>query len=275
MRLITSVSAAVICFACTAKDSARLKVEPDTLTLYGSDYSWVTVNVVNDSRTSEAHGASLSPRDTSIVRTSGTSLACLREGTTIIDIAFEQLSTSFAATCQFASRLHVEQHLILESGGTAHSLEATAIFSTGQARVLQPRSARVNDTTVAVVRNGAVVPLAIGQASLRIDYGGLWSRMGIDVRRTISNDSVTLGTGERRDWTLEAGRYDITVRVKVPRDLSILNMETEGLRCARDSRDEDTIHCVADAPAEVSFRNRSSGSTARTASAFVRIIQVH
>jgi hypothetical protein len=267
-------SAAVTCFACTARDSARLEVKPDTLSLYGSDYSWVTVNIINSGSISEAHGASLSARDTSMVRTSGTSLACLREGTTIIDIAVDELTTTFVATCRFAARLHVEPHLILESGGAPHDLAATAIFSTGEARVLQPLSARVNDTTVVVVRNGAAVPLAVGQAGLRIDYGGLWSRMGIDVRHTISNDTVTLGTGERRDWRLEAGRYDITVRMKSSRDLSILTMETEGLRCARDSGDEDTIHCVSDVPAEVTFRNTSGGGTARTAGAFVRIVQV-
>jgi hypothetical protein len=274
VRVRLSLYSIVACLACSERVSARLEVEPDTLALYGRDYSWVTVTLVDAAGVSEAHGARLTARDTSIVRTSGTSLACLREGTTPVDVQVERLATTFLAHCEFAARLDVEPHLILETGGTPHSLAATAVFSSGISKILPPISARVNDTTVAVVRDGSVVPLAIGYAGLRIDYGGLWSRMGIDVRRTIANDTVTVATGGTRNWALDPGRYTITVRVKSPRDLNILNMETTGLRCSRDSRDGDLIHCVADEPAQVMFHNTSSGGTARTGQAFIRIVQI-
>lgn len=273
MRILC-LSAVVACLACSESDAARLEVEPDTLALYGRDYSWVTVNRVDPAGTSEAHGANLTARDKSIVRTSGTSLACLREGTTTVDVTVDPLTSSFVARCEVVSRLDVEPHLTLEVGGAPHGLAATAIFSSGEARILGPLAAHASDTTVAIVRDGAVVPLSVGQARLRIDYGGLWSNMGIDVRHTVINDSVTLVTGGTRRWTMKPGRYTITVRLKSPRDLNILNMETAGLRCSRDSRDGDTIHCIADEPAEITFRNTSSGSAKRTGQAFIQIVQI-
>jgi hypothetical protein len=95
------------------------------------------------------------------------------------------------------------------------------------------------------------------------------------VRRTIFDGAFTLKPGETRRWEVEVGRYSITVKVSSPQDLKRLNMEPDGLNCSRDSRDENTIHCVARERGEITFTNRPGSSPAESASAGVRILQVH
>ena len=48
------------------------------------------------------------------------------------------------------------------------------------------------------------------------------------------NGIVEVVAGESRRWELAPGRYTITVKVSLPRDLNSLHMETEGVNCARD-----------------------------------------
>ena len=71
-----------------------------------------------------------------------------------------------------------------------------------------------------------------------------------------------------------AGRYSITVRVNSRQDLKLLQMETDGLNCSRDSRDENTIHCVARERGEITFLNHPTSDPAASASADVRILQI-
>ncbi len=270
--LITSVVAAS--FSCTASGPARLEVDRDTLVLYGGEFTWVPVSVVHDTGASAELKAKFIPRDQSVVRTSGSAVACRRAGMTDIQVELGKLTTSFVVTCRFAQRIAAESYLELEPGGPPRSLEATAVLSSGNSEVLHPISATSTDSAVAIVRDGAVVPLAVGRAGIRIDYGGVRTTMTVQVRLTIADDTVVVKPDESRAWQLAAGRYSMTVKVSSPRDLGILNMETEGLNCSRDSRDEDTIHCVAAEPAEVTLRNTSSARTARTGRAFVRIVQI-
>ena len=260
--------------ACSANDSARLIVVPDTLALHGSEYSSADISIVDDGETTYARRAILTPRDKSIVRISGQSVACLRDGIAPIEVATGEMTTSFVVKCRIAARLEGTPYIELEPGGAPRSLAARAVYASGDSAVLRPIHIGMTDTTVVVVRDGHLVPLTIGRAGLRIDYGGVWVRMAVLVRRIIASDTLTLAASEARTWQLEPGRYSVTVKVKSSRDLNILNMETTALRCSRDSRDGDTIHCVADEQAEVILRNRSSGRAARPGQAFVRIIQM-
>jgi hypothetical protein len=267
--LVTAFASLVSCS--DTPPAGRLTVGRDTLLLYGTDYTRVPVRMDEDST---AHGVMLVPRHTAILRASGHFVACLREGTTDVEARAGALTTSFVAICQFASRIAGEQYIELEPGAKPHSLIAEVSFPSGGSRRVAAFTASSSDSSVATIRDGAIMPLAVGRARLNVNYGGLRLRVGVLVQRTVFDGTATLKIDETRRWELEAGRYSITVKVNERRDLNVLNMETEGLNCSRDSRDEDTIHCVAPDRAQVMLLNRGGSAAAGSASARVRILQV-
>jgi hypothetical protein len=180
----------------------------------------------------------------------------------------------FVVICRFATTFSGGSYYEMEPGGEPQSLSLTVSFPLGGVTTLPAIGARSNDTSVATVRNGAIVPGSVGVAGLRVDYGGLWVRTSVYVRRTIFNGVLTLKTGETRQWALDTGRYSITVKVNSRQDLKLLQMETEGLNCSRDARDENMIHCVARERGEITFLNRPGSDPAGNASADVRILQI-
>ncbi len=270
--LVATVIASVV--ACSTETSGRLEVAQDTVRLYGRDYSWVPFRIDQPDGDSVADGVRLTPRDTSILRTSSSSMACLREGTTHVAAQLGSLATGFVVICRFATQVAGETYFELEPDDQPQSLNLSASFPLGPVTTLRVVSARSSDASVATVRDGAVVPVGLGRAGLRVDYGGLWVRATVYVRRTIFNGALTLKSGETRRWELEAGRYSITVKVNSRQDLKLLNMETDGLNCSRDPRDENTIHCVARERGEITFANRPGSNPTGSASAGVRILQV-
>jgi hypothetical protein len=201
-------------------------------------------------------------------------MACLREGTTDVAAQLGSQTKAFVVMCRFATTFSGGSYYEMEPGGEPQSLALTVSFPLGGVSTLRAVSARSNDTSVATVRDGAIVPLSVGVAGLRVDYGGLWVRTSVYVRRTIFNGALTLRPDETRRWELDAGRYSITVKVNSRQDLKLLHMETEGLNCSRDSRDENTIHCVARERGEITFLNRPGTEPAGSASADVRVLQI-
>lgn len=271
-RLLSTIT--VTCLSCTHESAARLEVERDTLDLYGQEFTRVPVRLVNDTGgSSRARGVSITSAPRALLELRGSSVACRREGLAKVELQLEKLRTPLVVNCRFARRILTESHFELQPGAAPRALDAVAVFSSGDSAIVRPVSAVSNDSTVVAIRNGAVVPLAVGHAGVTIDYGGVRSRMSVDVRHTVADDTLELKVGELRSWPLTAGRYTITVKVKTPRDLGALNMETEGMNCSRSSRDEDTIHCVAVEGAEVRMRNTSKSPLARTARAFVGIVK--
>jgi hypothetical protein len=270
--LVATVIASVV--SCSNETSGQLEVAQDTVRLYGRDYSRVPFRIAHAGGDSVADGVGLTPRDKSILRASGNSLACLREGNTDVSAQRGSLTAEFVVACRFPIQVAGETYFELEPAGEPRNLSLRASFPLGDAATLRVVSALSSDASVATVRDGAVVPVGIGHAGLRIDYGGLWVRVSVYVRRTIFNGALTLKPDQSRRWELDAGRYAITVTVTSRQDLKLLQMETEGLNCSRDSRDENTIHCVARERGELTFINRRGSDPAGSASADVRILQV-
>lgn len=245
----------------------------DTVGLYGREYSRIPVRVVADNGASPAPPYDLTPSDKSILGVSGAFVRCLRDGSTRVHVTAAGVSSSFTAQCRLATRIAVESYLTFEPGSPPISLTGIATFADGDTATVFPVAAISNDTSVAVTRGRSVAPAGIGYAGLRVDWGGTTARMGVEVRQTIFDGVLELPRGESRRWPLPAGRYVISVKVNDRDDLNRLNMETEGLNCSRDSRDGDTIHCVAAGPALVTVLHRTMTS-AGSARAFVRLRRV-
>jgi hypothetical protein len=275
VRHILLSAITVICLSCTPETAARLEVDRDTLVMYGQEFTRVPVRLVDDKGgSSRARGVRITSAPRELLEVRGSSLACRSEGLSTVQLELKEHRTPLVVKCRFARHLLTAAHLELQPGGVPRALAGVAVFSTGDSEVVRPVAAVSSDSSAVAIRNNAVVPLTIGHAGLRIDFGGVHSRMSVEVRHILADDTLELKPGDLRSWPLTAGRYTVTVRVTASRDLGALTMETEGLNCSRSSSDEDTIHCMAVAGAEVTMRNTSSGSSERTARAVVGIVHV-
>lgn len=274
MRFYLAGSVFASLLSCSNSPASRLETGRDTLSLYGREYTFVPIRLARGTGNSVPKDIIFTPRDRSVLRTNGSAVACLREDTTDVEVRAEGLRTSLVVVCRFASRIAGETFLDFEPAAEPQPLVARVMFASGDSESVSAIDARTSDTSVAIISEGAVVPRAIGFAGLTVDYGGVTVRATIRVRRTVHNGSVALKPGEARRWQLDGGRYSIAVKVGSRKDLNALNMETEGLNCSRDFRDEDTIHCVAEDRGEVTLLNRESSPSAGTARAMVRILHV-
>jgi hypothetical protein len=256
-----------------SQDETAVRLElRDTVNIYGREFSRVPVNVASTNGTKPPIDPFRSA-DESVLGTSGEFVRCLRDGAAHVQVTAAEASRSFVVQCRLATRLATESHIALEPDAAPVTLSAVATFANGDTSTILPVAAISNDTTVAVVRNGAVAPGIVGYAGLKVDYGGITSRLSVEVQQTLFEGVLELPRGESRRWPLVPGRYAFTVKVIAREDLNRLNMETEGLNCSRDPRDGDMIHCVADGPAEVRVLHRTM-TTAGSARAFVRLRRV-
>lgn len=252
----------------------RLELERDTVSLYGREYTWVPVRIARTGGEEAAGKIEFHPRDQSVVRTSGTAVACRREGTTEVEVRVRSMRASFVVDCRFASRVSIETHLVLEPDAEPQSIVAEVIFPSGESRTVRPMAITSSDSEAVSTRDGMVVPRAAGFAGLNVDYGGVRTRVSVHVRRTVFDGVVTLGPGESRRWALGQGRFTISVQPNSRGDLSQLSMETEGLNCSRDSRDGDVIHCVGGTGSEALLVRRTGLDAVGVGRARVRILQI-
>jgi hypothetical protein len=274
-RVLLATVLTSVC-ACSNAPEARLEPERDTLRLYGGESTPFEIRVVGPTGDSIAKRVTLKVQHSAVVSTKGGWPACRREGTSDVDVEVGSLTTSFVVECRFATRILGETYFELEPDAAPVDVSVTAVFETGDSVRLRAVRGTSTDSSVAVIHGGTVVPRAPGRAGLRIDYGGVRLRAQVVVRRTVFDGTVTLGAGESRGWEVENGRYAISVKVRNKNDLNRLNMETEGLNCSRDLRDEDTIYCVTQDRAQITLLNRGTtfGRAAASAHAQVKILQV-
>lgn len=261
-------------FAACSNTTERLDLERDTVSLYGREYTWVPVRIVRADGELAATDIGLFPQDRSIVRTSGHAVACLREGLTDVEVRVRELRASFIVDCRFATRVAVESHLELEPDAEPQPLVADVIFSSGDSQRVRAVGIRSSDSAVVAIRDGMVVPRAVGFAGLSVDYGGVRTRLSVHVQRTVFDGTVALTAGGSRRWSLGEGRFTISVQPTSRDDLNQLSMETEGLNCARDPRDGDLIHCVGSIGAEAILVRRTGLDAVGMGSARVRILQI-
>lgn len=277
LRLAKSVCAVAIVFtACNDQPppQRRFVKERDTLVLYGDRLSLLPVKVVDaQGSQSREFKATIRQSAQSVLTTNGTWVSCRREGTAIVNLVADAVLDSIPVFCRDARTVRSFGWVDMDLHDPPRSLGTIAIMPSGDTEAVWPIRTRISDTNVVMVRNNEVFPRAVGHANLTIDYGGVPVATMFVIRETITSGTLTLNAGESRHWKLVPGRYDITVKVKKSIDLASLRMETEGANCARDSRDEDKIHCVFEESGTVSMTNTSTPPRARAASAVVTILK--
>jgi hypothetical protein len=270
---ILSVLAATACEG-NAPSRPRLKLERDTLILYGPELTRMPVNVVDGSGNAmPVLEGKIRQSSDSILKHQGSWVSCRRVGMTPVIITVNGLSDSLMIECRAARELQPPSWLQMDLHDPAQSLAAIAVLASGDSQPVRPLYVTISDSQIVSVQHGKAFPLAVGRATLVVNYGGVQARIYVAVQETIARDALELSAGESRTWALSSGRYSITVKVSSPDDLSALRMETEGATCARASRDDDTIHCVVYDRGVVEMQNTKSSSAKRAPRAVVNIVK--
>ena len=171
-------------------------------------------------------------------------LKCLREGDAQLSLTVASLSAFLLVQCRPVSTTPFTE-VELEAHGQPGPVPVVA-YTTGGKRASALRfSAVSDDTAVAVVRDGVVVPRAIGRSRLRIDFGGLQALGRVTVVMPVREDTVAFAAGEYRTWPLPQGRFRISAHAADGRAAPTgVSLRPVGANCARDPHLLETIHCV-------------------------------
>ena len=266
------VCLAVVFLATAACDnSVRLEIERDTLVLYGNRDTPLPVKAFDKSG-ARTH-VEPTVRRADGVAVNGGWVSCLRPGITRVNLSAKGLAGSIVVECRSLRELHPQSDIDMDLRDEPRALTAAGILESGEVVSLEPRAVAIHDSTIVSVNGNRVTPVAVGYTNLKIDYGGVVASTRVSVRNTIASGPLELKAGESRQWDLTPGRYDIVVIVGSPMDLAALRMETDGAQCARDSFNEDLIHCVVYERGRVTMSNTTAAPKARTSRAIVNIRQ--
>ena len=245
MRRLAAV-AALLLSGCRDGRPAAIRVDADPFLLNGPGPVQLPVRVVAATgRTLVDTPLTAESAAESVATVVGGALRCHRHGDARIALAVGALSSTLLVQCRPVASFAPFTYVELEAGGPPGPIPVVA-YSPTVRRVSELRfSAAIDDTTVAIVRDGLVVPRALGNARVRLDFGGLATTGGITVVITERVDTVALAAGEYRQWPLTAGRYRISGHAPDGREAATgVQLRAVNANCARDRQSRETIHCV-------------------------------
>ncbi len=254
----------------------RLEIERDTVIINGPRAVHVPARLVDRTGKHLPRAQwSLSVGGDSAVRVSDGQIACAGRGDAHVAVAAAGFSHSFLVRCRPVVGFGFPPPLELALGSAPQTVRVNALGPSGAIETLLAYTLSVRDSAVVAVRGGQVHPLAVGHARVVVDFGGIATAVTAVVVDLIAADTLRLGPGEFRSWPLGAGRYEITVApVRPHASLTALGMETEGARCVRDSRSDETIHCSVRERGGLGVRNQSTSTGGPTVRAVIRVVRV-
>jgi hypothetical protein len=139
----------------------------------------------------------------------------------------------------------LESFVELNVRDTAYRFRAALRRNNGRVDTVALAAASIDDSSVAKLVDGAIVPTAVGQTRVRFPFSNRIELRGVvSISERIFSDSVWLGVGEVRAWELRPGWYHITVDAKAPPGQPQPLELAADLICVPDSRGpRETIVC--------------------------------
>ncbi|MHB1297363.1 MAG: hypothetical protein ACYC0B_02440 [Gemmatimonadaceae bacterium] len=269
--------------ACPAADaSGEFGVERDTLALYGPERSPLPVRVIAPSGNSSTRSSALGEIHATVVDGLAVEMddgwvSCRnnQSGATVVHLRLGADTASIVVDCRPAREIHGTPFFVLTVGDPPQSMDATVSLRSGKVEIARATVMDHGDSGVVRVVDGRLTAVGAGRTSLGVDYGGARRTIRVTVNEVLAHDTLALTPGEFRSWRLPAGRYELTVKpASGTTDFAALKMETEGARCMRSSRDEDSIHCEVLERGGVAVRNVSTVGGGRTTRAWLSILRI-
>ncbi len=139
----------------------------------------------------------------------------------------------------------LESFVELNVRDSAYRFLAALERNNGRVDTVALRAASIDDSTVARLVDGAVVPTDVGQTAVRFPFSSRIELRGIvHITERIFSDSVWLGPGEVRAWELRPGWHHITVDATAPPGQPQPLELAADLICVPDARGpKETIIC--------------------------------
>ena len=269
---------------CRSADAAgELEVERDTLALYGPEPSRLPLRVRTLSGSPSplplpmALGAiHATVVDELRIEENDGWVSCRKNesGATVVRLRLGADTASVVIDCRPAREIHATPFFILVVGDPPQSLDATVTLRSGKIEVAHPTVMDPGDSRVVRVVDGRLTAVGAGRTTLDVDYGGARRTIRVSVSEVVAGETLALTPGEFRSWRLPAGRYELTVKPAPGTVLAALKMETEGARCIRSSRDDDSIHCEVLERGGVAVRNVSQIADGRIERAWLSILRM-
>lgn len=263
-----------LALACEAPGT-RLAAEQDTVFVYSHIASQPLLRfVAPDGTVRPVRDALLEVDADSVLEVFDGFYRCRSDGEATVRATKRRRSTAFTVRCRLAQRLRAESFLTLHVGEVSPALTVDAVLADGSVERVERVRASVADTTVVHSLGTVVRAVGVGRTTVTLHAGGAMVPVSVTVQQVVVGDTLVLGVGERRRWTLGPGRYEITVLPLInPREFRTIELSTEGARCQRDGRSDRTVHCfVADSGA-VEVHNGALPGYARPARARVFVVR--
>lgn len=291
LRAILVVTLCVGVVSCDGNDVARIEVARRHIVLYGHAPFALPVRVIDRA------GMVVSPLDVTVRVSSGSvvrlippnEVVCDRSGTANVEVQAGALKERLDVRCRSDAVIRVlpsAERVVGDSpsqikfevevsvGDAPRPLTFEASFPSGDREIVRPLRVEVMDSRVVYLRADSLVAVAPGRRLLEAELPGQTVYVAVSVSALLVNDTLALKAGQFRSWVLEAGRYTLTVAEVTRRDdLRWLDMVTDGVRCVRNLRAADTIHCVVYEHGTVVVRNIGADPSSPVERAYVRIVR--
>ncbi len=271
------VGALLSTLSCQRPDAARIELASRAFVLYGPQPFVLPVRVI------DRDGSMRPKRELKMrvvagsvvqVRAQNNAVICNRSGAAHVELRAGALRETVTVTCRPITGLRWPRTIEMTVGEPPRPVAVQAVFASGEEEVMRPLSLTTRNEDIARMRGDSVVAVSPGSTTLDAELGGLSVRLGVFVSAVIASDTLALRAGQFRNWVLDAGRYTMTVAsVKPQHERRWLDLFTEGTRCLRSLRVENTVTCVVYDRGAVVVRNAGSDAASPARRAFVRIVR--
>lgn len=274
--MVVAIASGGLVGSCQRENASRLTVDRDTLVLYGPRVTPLPVRLSDRTGASVSAGrAEVTVEDSALLRVTARGVSCLGVGTTRVHIQYLSHEHELPTACRPARLFRGEPVLSLIVGDAPAPLAFVAIMDSGEEESVHPVAVTTDDSSVARIEGEAVRPVTHGRTTLRVELGGATTSVQVSVSERVGFDSVPFVPRAFGQWALAPGRYSVTVR-RSDKRVGPLGFEviTDGAKCQRNVRDEDTVYCTVTDTGSVSLYSAAADSQGAAEQAWITIYRL-
>jgi hypothetical protein len=180
-------------------------------------------------------------------------LTCKRSGDGSVSLEVGGVKGRAKFSCKLAARLEAPEKLTLDITEGERELPIKVLDAAGKELDL-PLSVTSDLGSVVQARAGRLVPGSVGNAKLRCRAGQLSQSIDVEVVRTLKPEVVPVDQNRRIYYSLEAGKYRLTLKLPTPRKVSVDWVGAPYCAYRADSA-EHRAECTLQGKGGVSFDN--------------------
>ncbi len=217
--LTTFVLMTVATAGCEGTAPARIQLEVPS-PLLGDDPTPVTLRLFDDDGVAtisrESHAYSSSAEDVATITRQGI-VTCKKggEATLTVNVGGKTADAKLACRPVASLELTLPDRLVIQDG--VKRLGVRVLGKDGTELSDVPVVARSSNSKAVRIKGLDIEPTDVGDTTITAQAGGVRREGSTKIVRRVDAPPVPLGKGERVSFSLEAGTYEVTLRMKAPR----------------------------------------------------------